>query len=84
MVTRRMIRRVALAACLAMPAGGLGGCAAGNYPTLPGLGGLGQKTLTPAEQDAKIKQLAADKAAVDGSATTQPAVLSEPPPAPAQ
>ena len=81
MVTRRMIRRVALAACLASPVLALGGCAAGNYPTLPGLGGLGQKTLTPAEQDAKIKQLAADKAAADGTATTQPAVLTQPAPA---
>lgn len=80
MVTRQLIRRFALAACLAAPAGVLGSCAAGNYPTLPGLGGLGQKTLTPAEQDAKIKQLAADKAAADGGAV-QPAVLNQPAPA---
>ena len=58
----------------------LAGCSSGGaYPTLPGLGGLGQKTLTPEEQQAKIKQLAADQAAAGGA--VQPAVLTQPAPA---
>ena len=61
-------------------AAGLSGCASSGssaWPTLPGLGGLGQKTLTPEEQQAKIKELANAQAA--GSApTVQPAVMTQP------
>ena len=62
---------------------GLGGCASSNaaWPTLPGLGGLGQKTLTPDEQQAKIKELAAAQAAASGAPTVQPAVMKDGEPA---
>jgi hypothetical protein len=57
----------------------LGGCASeASYPVLPGLGGLGQKTLTPEEQQAKIKELASAQGA---AASAQPAVMTQPAPA---
>jgi len=55
------------------------GCSSGSYPPLPGLGGLGQKVLTPEEQQAKIKELANAQSAAGG--TVQPAVLQQPAPA---
>ena len=54
----------------------LGGCSTALYPTLPGLGGTTEKTLTPEEQQAKIKELADAQAAA--GATVQPAVLKQP------
>ena len=68
--------------CL-LAVGALGGCASSNaaWPTLPGLGGLGQKTLTPDEQQAKIKELAAAQAAAGGAPTVQPAVMKDGEPA---
>jgi hypothetical protein len=71
-----MTARATILTLLCIVAAALGGCASGGaYPTLPGLGGLGQKTLTPEEQDAKIKQLAGAQGAAGG--TVQPAVLQQ-------
>jgi len=65
---------------LGVLAASLGGCASGgSYPTLPGLGGMGQKTLSPEEQQAKIKDLAASRGTAGASA--EPAVLTQPAPA---
>lgn len=65
------------ALCLTMSLG-LAGCAATPPPTLPGLDPVAEKTLTPEEQAAKLKQLAAARAAAE--ATVQPAVLTAPAP----
>ncbi len=56
----------------------LAGCSTTAPPTLPGLDPVAEKTLTPEEQAAKLKQLAAAKAAAE--ATVQPAVLTTPVP----
>ena len=61
-------RALWLAALLA-----LGGCSATPPPVLPGLDGIAEKTLTPEEQAAKIRALAAAQASA--GATVQPAVL---------
>ena len=71
-----MGRPIATAVALAALLLALAGCATAAYPTLPGLDGLTQKTLTPEEQQAKIKDLASASAA--GGATVQPAVLTAP------
>jgi len=61
----------------------LAGCStAQSWPTLPGLGGMGQTTLTPEQQQAEIKELANAQAAA--GATVQPAVLTQPASTPAQ
>ncbi len=54
----------------------LAGCSVAAPPTLPGLDGITEKTLTPEEQQAKIKALVSAQAAA--GATVQPAVLQEP------
>ncbi len=56
----------------------LAGCSSTPPPTLPDLGGVVEKTLTPEEQAAKLKQLAAAQAAA--GATVQSAVLTTPAP----
>jgi hypothetical protein len=56
----------------------LAGCSSTPPPTLPGLDPVADQTLTPEEQAAKIKQLAAAQAAATGS--VQPAVLVTPAP----
>jgi len=56
----------------------LAGCASTPPPTLPSLDPVAETTLTPEEQAAKLKQLAADQAAAN--ATVQPAVLTAPVP----
>lgn len=54
----------------------LAGCSGGgDYPPLPDLGGIGQTLLTPEEQQAKIKDLAAAQA--DTTATVQPAIAKD-------
>ena len=64
-------------AILGLLAATLGGCSSGAaFPTLPGLDGWSQKTLTPAEQQAKIKELAAAQGGASGE--VQPAVLTRP------
>ena len=63
-------RILALGAILAA----LSGCASeASYPTLPSLDPVADQTLTPAEQQAKIKELASAQAAA--GATVQPAVV---------
>jgi hypothetical protein len=57
---------------------GLAGCSTVPPPTLPPLDPVTETTLTPEEQAAKIKQLAAAQAAA--AATIQPAVLKTPAP----
>ena len=71
----KMVRIFGIAVALGLVSGAIAGCSTAAYPTLPGLGGLGQKTLTPDEQQAKIKELA--KAQAD-AAVVQPAVLTQP------
>jgi hypothetical protein len=56
----------------------LAGCSSNPPPTLPGLDPVAEKTLTPEEQAAKLKTLAAAQAAAE--ATVQPAVLMVPAP----
>ena len=56
----------------------LAGCATTAPPTLPGLDPVAENTLTPEQQTAKLKQLAAAQAAAQ--ATVQPAVLTTPVP----
>ena len=74
--------RLTASVLLCLFAAALSGCSSGGaWPTLPGLGGMGQTTLTPEEQQAKIKELANAQSA---GATVQPAVLTQPAAAPAQ
>lgn len=55
----------------------LAGCASeASYPTLPSLDPLADQTLTPAEQQAKIKELTAAQAAA--GTTAQPAAVVKP------
>jgi hypothetical protein len=56
----------------------LASCSSTPPPSLPGLDSVAQTTLTPEEQAAKIKQLAAAQAAA--GATVQQAVLTTPAP----
>jgi len=64
---------------LALVALAFAGCSSANYPTLPGVNGMGQTVLTPEEQQARIKTLANAQAAA--GATVQPTVLTQPAPA---
>ena len=57
----------------------LAGCSSASYPPLPDLSGIGQTLLTPDQQQAKIKELAAAQAT--SGATVQPAVAKDPAPA---
>ena len=56
---RRSICNFAAILALAIAGGGLAGCSqAPGFPSLPSGDVIGQQTLTPAQQDAEIKQLA--------------------------
>jgi hypothetical protein len=57
--SRRSICNLAAVLALAIAGGGLAGCAqAPGFPSLPSGDVFGQRTLTPDEQDAEIKELA--------------------------
>jgi hypothetical protein len=71
--------KVKVPALLVLLATALAGCSSASYPPLPDLGGIGQTLLTPDQQQAKIKELAAAQA--NAGATVQPALAKDPAPA---
>lgn len=72
-MTKILVTWLTLLAGVAAPLT-LAGCSStANFPSLPGLDGMGQKTLTPEEQQAKIRELTAAQSGMQPD--IQPAVL---------